>query len=571
MKNIFRNITIYITICLLSVSCSDLDQEIYSELAVDSYDFTADDMNKLIAPAYSSFANVILGFHPTLTQSICTDQIAICSNASGWDDGGVFKRMQLHTWNAEQSHVAEEWNSYYRAITNVNRVLDQLDQMEAISDELRKAYTSELRAVRAYSYWRLVDQFMEMPLVTSFSDTELPSPVSRQEVYNFVESELLEIIPNLSEENNPTTYGRFNKWAAHAVLVNLYLNAKVYTGTAQWSKCIEHCDSIINSGKYSLEPDYSNCFKVENERSSELILAVPCDDVIKGTMVHMISLHASIKAKYQMDDTPWGAGGAKGITQWLDTYDEADKRLAASWEMGPQFAKDGSPLLGVYEKQGEPLVFSRAIPNSLHTNEMHGYRVGKYEIIPGTKWILSNDIPVFRYSAILLAKAECLLRTGLAGAGTLVTQVRNRAFDNTGDAQVTDAELAQDSKYRYGYYEKDYGYDVALWLESGESVDAKRPYGVPDEVYAAAAGANVADYFNETAADLEDVEFGRMLDEWGWEMSWEFTRRMDLIRFGVFTTKQWASHKPNGGYRTTFPIPQSALDANSNLKQTAGY
>ena len=103
MNRIIRYISISIATLILGGSCSDLDQEIYSELAVDSYNFTSDDMNKLIAPAYSSFANVILGFHPALTQSICTDQVAIASNASGWDDGGVFKRMQLHTWNAEQS------------------------------------------------------------------------------------------------------------------------------------------------------------------------------------------------------------------------------------------------------------------------------------------------------------------------------------------------------------------------------------------------------------------------------------------------------------------------------------
>ncbi|MGQ8338754.1 RagB/SusD family nutrient uptake outer membrane protein [Sunxiuqinia sp. A32] len=571
MNRIIKYLSIYIGTLLLGVSCSDLDQNIYSELAVDSYNFTADDMNKLIAPAYSGFADVILGFHPSLTQAICTDQIAICSNASGWDDGGVFKRMQLHTWNPEQSHVSAEWYSYYQSITNVNRVLDQFEKMDALSDELRLAYTSEMRAVRAYSYWRLVDQFTEMPLVTSFTDTELPSPVSRQDVYNFVESELLEVIPNLSEESNATTYGRFNQWAARAVLVNLYLNAKVYTGTAQWFKCTEQCDAIINSGKYSLEPDFKNCFKVNNEGSKELILAIPCDDAIKGTVIHMTSLHAQIKFKYDMDATPWGGGGAKGITQWLDTYDEADKRLAATWEMGPQFAKDGSTLLGLYEQKGQPLIFSRAIPNSLRTDEMAGYRLGKYEIVAGTKSILSNDIPVFRYAAILLAKAECLLRTGQAGAGVLVTQVRNRDFDNAADAVVTDAELAQDSKYRYGYYEKDFGYDVALWLESGKSDSAKRPYGVSDDVYAAAANANVSDYFYESEADLQDIEFGRMLDEWGWEMAWEHTRRMDLIRFGVFTTKQWASHKPNGDYRTTFPIPQSALDANTNLKQTAGY
>lgn len=569
MKKIIRTFTI--TLLLFSVSCADLDQDIYSEIAVDNYTFTADDMDKLMAPAYWSFSNVVLGFHPALTQSISSDQIAICSNASGWDDGGVFKRMHRHTWNSEQSHVWAEWDGYYQSITSVNRVLDQFERIPGLDEGLKKRYNAEMRAVRAYCYWRLLDQFEEMPLVTSFTDTELPMPATRQEIYNFVESELTEILPSLSAKSDKTTYGRFNQWAARAVLVYLYLNAAVYTGTPQWEKCIQHSDAIINSQQFMLEPNYSNPFKVHNENSKELIFAIPCDNTIRGIMIHMTSLHAAIKGKYLMDDAPWGAGGAKGLTQWVDTYDPHDKRLDATWEAGPQFGSDGSPLLGIYENKGEPLVFSRAIPNGLHTDEFHGYRIAKYEIEPGTKWRLSNDIPIFRYATILLAKAESLLRSGQGGAGALVSEVRARAFDDAADATVTDAELNVDSSYRYGFYEKDFGYDIALWLESGESDDAKRKYGVPDAVYQEASGKTVSEYFNESPEDLSPIMYGRMLDEWGWETAWENNRRMDLIRFGVFTTKQWASHKPQGDYRTTWPIPQRALDANKNLKQTPGY
>lgn len=569
MKRI--NIILSLVALILNISCSYLDQEIYSEIAVDNYTFTAGDMDKLMAPAYWSFSDVILSFHPALTQSISSDQIAICSNASGWDDGGVFKRMHTHTWNAEQSHVWAEWNGYYQSITGVNRVLDQFERIPDLDEDLGKRYNAEMRAVRAYSYWRLLDQFKEMPLVTSFTDTELPSPSSRQEIYNFVEKELLEILTDLSDKNDKTTYGRFNQWAARSVLVNLYLNAEIYTGTPQWEKCIEQCDAIINSQKFMLESNYRNPFKENNESSKELIFAIPCDNTVRGIMIHMTSLHASIKEKYLMDDAPWGAGGAKGLTQWLDTYDPLDKRLEATWETGPQHTPDGSPLKGIYENKGKPLIFSRAIPNGLHTDESHGYRLGKYEIAPGTKYRLSNDIPVFRYASILLAKAESLLRSGKGGAGALVSEVRARAFDDAAKATVTDADLSMDSKYRYGYYEKDYGYDIALWLESGEADDAKRKYGIPDQVYKEASGKSVSEYFNESAADVEPVAFGRMLDEWGWETAWENNRRMDLIRFGVFTKKQWASHKPQGDHRSTWPIPQKALDANKNLKQTEGY
>ena len=65
--------------------------------------------------------------------------------------------------------------------------------------------------------------------------------------------------------------------------------------------------------------------------------------------------------------------------------------------------------------------------------------------------------------------------------------------------------------------------------------------------------------------------YGRFLDELGWEFAQEAHRRQDQIRFGVFTTKKWLSHRPNGDYRSLFPIPQDELNKNPNLTQNQGY
>jgi hypothetical protein len=67
------------------------------------------------------------------------------------------------------------------------------------------------------------------------------------------------------------------------------------------------------------------------------------------------------------------------------------------------------------------------------------------------------------------------------------------------------------------------------------------------------------------------VPFGRLLDELGYEFAWEGYRRRDMIRFGVYTTKSWLSHKPNGAYRAIFPIPQQAINSNPKLVQAQGY
>ena len=115
----------------------------------------------------------------------------------------------------------------------------------------------------------------------------------------------------------------------------------------------------------------------------------------------------------------------------------------------------------------------------------------------------------------------------------MVTSVRERAFkNNPSKAVVTGADLMQGSSYNYGYVEE----GVLVDIEGGD-----------------------------------DVLFGRFLDELGWEFAQEARRRQDMIRFGVFTTKSFLSHQPNGDHRALFPIPEDELNKNPNLTQNTGY
>ena len=75
----------------------------------------------------------------------------------------------------------------------------------------------------------------------------------------------------------------------------------------------------------------------------------------------MFSLHGELKKKYNTIDTPWGCGSAMGVTQFIDTYNENDSRLTDTWLMGQQFAADGTPLYGTYDKMGELLIYTKDI------------------------------------------------------------------------------------------------------------------------------------------------------------------------------------------------------------------
>jgi len=130
-------------------------------------------------------------------------------------------------------------------------------------------------------------------------------------------------------------------------------------------------------------------------------------------------------------------------------------------------------------------------------------------------------------------KAESLLRNGDAdAAAALVTQVRQRNFtEHPEKALVTGADLLKGSAYDYG----------------------------------------VRDHLNQTKEGGADIQYGRFLDELGWEFTQEDRRRQDLIRFKVFTKKSWFSHTPNGDYRELFPIPRTEINKNGNLQQNHGY
>lgn len=65
-----------------------------------------------------------------------------------------------------------------------------------------------MKAVRAYYYYNLLDLFGNVPIVTNFEDTDLPTNSTRKQVYDFVEKELTDAIPYL---NGNVVYSKLTK------------------------------------------------------------------------------------------------------------------------------------------------------------------------------------------------------------------------------------------------------------------------------------------------------------------------------------------------------------------------
>ena len=531
MKN---KLKIFITVTSLSSgllfnSCTKLDEKVYSEVIADQFKPTANDIPAIIAPVYTVLRPMMAGWQGYFDlEEESADQIVTPARPNGWYDGGTYQRMHKHEWTPVQWQPENLWDNCYTGINTANRVIYQIESGEIPIDQGKENVIAELKAARAYYYYLLCDNHGNVPIVTDFKATELPKQSTRKEVYDFVVKELTENIPLLSDKVDKSTYGRFNKWAAKAVLAKVYLNAGVYTGTPQWDKCIEQCNDIINeattNGSYALEPKYKDIFKTNNENSKELIFAVPYDEIFAPeNIIHMKTLDPLMQLVYPMQAQPWGGNCA--VPQFIDSYDPNDSRLKDTWIMGPQYNATTGALVIDYVKT----------VTSLDKSESNqGYRIGKYEIKAGAKSALSNDFPIFRYADILMMKAECLLRTGKGGeAAQLVTQVRQRDFTaDPAKATVTADDLMKGSSYPYGFWDN----GQITQLQGGS-----------------------------------DIQYGRFLDELGWEFAAEAHRRQDIIRFGVFATKMWFQHRSSSLNKTLFPIPTTELNKNPNLKQNPGY
>ncbi len=422
------------SLAIATPSCTKLDEPLYSQLSNSNFLQTDAEIVAAVGAAYSGLRD-FQSFGNMWTIYCTTDEVAIVGRTGGdWAGDGQDQQMTDQKWIANNRFFAGTWLSFYGQINTCNRLIYQLEQIDPAK---YTNYIAEIKTVRALWYFWLIDEWGNVPIVDKFDvpKSYLPATNTRQEVYNFIEKELKENLVHLPKEKNTATYGRATYWTAQAILAKLYLNAIVYTGTPQWQKAIDASNEIINSGKFSLTATYSENFSAQNQNSTEAIFAIPFDGIYTQWtwFLPLISLHPSHVQTFGLTQQPWN--GLSVQTEFFSLYDDQDTRKKDNFLWGPQYTPTGDPILDPgYETDpaidGDPKVVLTPTFQSLYnTARQSGARVKKWEIEKGSNGFLNSDFFVFRYSDILLTKAEAMWRLtpGNAEALTLVNQFRTRA------------------------------------------------------------------------------------------------------------------------------------------------
>jgi hypothetical protein len=523
MKNIkikLKNILIVgFTFLLLIPSGCSLDEDTYSVYTPETFYANEKQVLSSMSGVYREFSMLIrMGAQYRIVE-LSGDQVVVHGKIQGWWQDSSFEGLMEHTWDENHSYISGTYGYYFKIVGMTNALIVSL---ESSGLDIVEGPIAELRALRAYAYFYLMDLWGPVPVFTlpKVDPLNLPEQNTRAEVFAFVESELIEAAANLpaKAETPANYYGRITKEAAYGLLATVYLNAEIYTGTAQNDKAIEYADKVIGSGSYSLLDNYFDNFAPDSENNNEFIFGGIYKPNIAGGLGHPLVqkvLPGIQGGLFGLPYTPQNGFGTR--PSCMAIYEDGDDRKNMFIPYGPL----------VDPRNGDTVMVERIVPD--HNSNLYVPGVSSegpvpYEIIPATgirlqpmnaglKWIkwgldpntnggnAGNDIAYIRYADILLIKAEALARKGsFATALPLINDVRERSN---------------------------------------------------------------ADPL--TSITLEDVFLERSR-----ELAFEMHRRRDLIRFDKFTDA-WEFKEASESFRNLFPIPRTAIDANPKLSQNPGY
>jgi len=536
---------------VLFSACTNLDENLYDTAQSDNF---YNNKNEIISAVLRPYTHANAWATPSgqdgwwRPSELSADQLAWPTKGRHGEDGGKWKRLHYHTWTNDEGGLNNAWSLMYWGVGLCNDPIKKIESKDAASiglnQEEKDAYVAELKLFRAFHYLKLMDLFGNIPIVTevpvgSVPTDQLPASATRAQVFDFIEKEIKENIdkaPKLSK----SMLGRMSQAGGYAMLVELYLNAEAWTGTARWDDCIAAADKLISNqagglnGAMTLDGNINDAFKPNNDLSKEAIFSIAYEFQKANFQPSWTGEFYHFQQQFIYGGSRNGNDGVVVVPGNYTTFKNQDLRKTQWLLHGPMFRfDDGKPVIatGGNEYDGQPLIFVDSIQrvkigsttsNMSEGEENSGVRFNKYKLgnqVPGVSGIApdpnynNTDWHIYRLTWVYFAKAEALMRknggTATDEAVSLVNACKKRAFT------------------------------PADWTAN--------------------------------AYTIATLTMDELLAERGREFIFEGFRRDDLIRWGKFTTASWWDHQPTTDTKKLYPIPQQQRALNPQLTQNPGY
>ena len=415
--------TIKIQMLLLSVSmtllsCSDdfltvTPEDAYS---VENAYQTDADFNYAIAGAYAEQQQLSDGasdnwFMYTMVQR--SDDVSSNAQFSGGID--------TFTDGDNVESLKTSWNRFWTIIYRTNLILEKIEEIEFEDPDLKNYIIGEAYALRAWCYYNLGWQFGGMPLITSVLTVEETNSTPRstqEETFAQAAADYTTAIDLLPESWDGSNAGRITKYAAEGGL------ARMYMFQSDFAAAQPLLADIINSGRYALEAEYINCFIDSHDNGPERVWEIQYN----GNQVGEGQYGGSNYIPENSDYLPTGVQGTAN---------------------GNQYASE--PMINAYEpgdlRRDITIQTNISINDVVEDNEYFIIKYTHYDYQPANRTDWANNLPILRYTDVIMMYAECLNEAGYVADGEafdLINQVRARA----GLPALTSAEVPSQQAFR---------------------------------------------------------------------------------------------------------------------------
>ncbi|WP_026063242.1 RagB/SusD family nutrient uptake outer membrane protein [Pedobacter arcticus] len=551
-------------VLMISTSCKDiLLEESKTDIDKSKYMLNAAEAKNVLLGVYRNMvSDDLYGYHLSILLTLGTDiaQVEGSTNEN-------FRIIPTNSFTANQAEVQRTWGTLYNSIYNANDFIESLEQKMVnyteTDKQLAQIYLGEARGLRGLYYFELVRRYGHIALITNTAmSNQAPSTFVQEDpakVYEFIEQDLQFAIENLPYATDDTFRGnnsfRFSKGSALGLLAKVYATwaGNPVKDVSKWEMAAKTAQILIQSNKHGLLPNYEQLWKnsgagVWNPTESLIEVSFFSPTASLGSdPIGRIGKWNGVKATTIAGERGSNAGNVKVVHTFVLDWRNSPLDLRRDISIANYQYNPSKTLYAQSASDTDLIGQANDADPTKKQKEKQNYTPAKWDTekyVPQSNKLINNDKSnvnwyVLRYADVLLIYAE--------------------AMNEWKKAPNDDAYAAVNMVRRRGY-------------------------GLPT-----GSGSSVADL----TAGLDYLAFQTAVrKERAYELAFEGSRRMDLIRWGIYfetvksTSQQlgiwWLSAgAPNyavatPGYTTKtkhdlFPIPQRDMDLMPKFDQNFGW
>ena len=267
---------IAVVILVTIFSCSEEYLEVKPEgvFLSDSYYLNEDQARTGIVAAYDLIRKNSGGFENMVTMMNAGSDDHFAGGGNSTDGAGIqsFSNYTLNEFELPRSF----WDDFYRGIFRSNMMIQKLPEVP-MDENLKARFMAESKALRGYYHFNVVRLFKNVPLFTEpVSPAEMYNVLqaSPEEVYNQIEADLLDAIPDLPTTLSADEFGRFTQGAARAVLGKVYLEQGKNALAAEQFSAVNGTPGSTSQYGYKLLDNFNDLWQIDNKFNTESILEV---------------------------------------------------------------------------------------------------------------------------------------------------------------------------------------------------------------------------------------------------------------------------------------------------------